>query len=534
MSAERPASRGAAASGRSRRPAPRTTVFDGVLLGFDTLWVLLVGALNSVPAAYPSFWWVQILCAAVLAWQVGRAAPLRAAWLGLVFGVGWLVAGTWWLYISMHHYGGLSAALSVMAVIALSVALSLYLAAAMALFARLRRNRTVLDALLFGACWLVAELARGVLFTGFPWAASGYGHVEGPLATLAPWIGVYGIGFVAASLGAALVLGMRDVGRRSAGALFGLGASATVLIALVLVKPVAFTQPTGTLAITLLQSNVPQEEKFQAEHLPEALLWAQSQLLAARGELVVGPETLIPLLPDQLPADYWNPLLARFQRGEQAALIGRPLGSFETGYTNSVVGLSRDAIRYTDGYYRYDKYHLVPFGEFIPTGFRWFTDLMHIPLGDFSRGVRVPPSFSFKGERIAPNICYEDLFGEELAARFAHLDSAPTILANISNIGWFGDTIAIDQHQIISRMRAIEFQRPMVRATNTGATVVIDHHGTVTHALPPYAQGVLDAQVQGRQGLTPYAVWAARFGLWPLLVLALAVMLLALPLRRRT
>jgi len=418
------------------------------------------------------------------------------------------------------------------AVVVLSLFLSLFLAAAMALFARLRRHRPLLDSLLFAACWMVAELARGMVLTGFPWAASGYAHVDGPLANLAPWMGVYGIGFVCAALGAGLVLGMRDIGQRSAGAVLGLGASATVLIALAIIKPVPFTQATGTLTLTLLQSNVPQDQKFSEAYLPQTLAWAQAQLLAAKGDLVLGPETIVPLLPEQLSPDYWKPLALHFQ-GNQAALIGRPLGSFEAGYTNSVVGVSRDTVKWPGGYYRYDKHHLVPFGEFIPTGFRWFTDMMNIPLGDFSRGVRVPPSFAVKGERVAPNICYEDLFGEELAARFIDMNEAPTILANLSNIGWFGDTIAVNQHLIISRMRALELQRPMVRATNTGATVVINHQGVVTHSLKPFTQGVLDAEVQGRQGLTPYTWWASRFGLWPLWALAAVLMLLTLPLRRR-
>lgn len=496
------------------------------------LLALVLGALHSLPMSYPATWWLQIACVAGLAWQVSRVTPWRAALVGLSFGTAWLGASVWWLYISMHLYGGLSSTLAVLAVLALSLFLSLYLGAMMALFARLRRHRPLIDSLLFGACWLVAELARGVILTGFPWAASGYAHVDGPLANLAPWIGVYGIGFVCAVLGAGLVLGMRDAGQRSAGAVLGLGVSATVLIGLTVIKPVPFTRATSTLTLTLLQSNVPQDQKFSETYLPQTLLWAQKELLAAKGDLVLGPETIVPLLPEQMPADYWRPLALHFQR-DQAALIGRPLGSFEAGYTNSVVGVSRDTVKWPEGYYRYDKYHLVPFGEFIPTGFRWFTDLMHIPLGDFSRGMRVPPSFGVKGERVAPNICYEDLFGEELAARFVDMDEAPTIFANLSNIGWFGDTIAVNQHLIISRMRSLEFQRPMLRATNTGATAVIDHHGVVTHSLKPFTQGVLDAKVEGRQGLTPYAWWASRFSLWPLLVVALALMLLTLPLRRR-
>jgi apolipoprotein N-acyltransferase len=521
-----------ASSRRRFGPVP-TGSPDGMLWVLDVLLALILGAVHSLPMAFPQAWWLQIVCVAGLALRVSRVSPGRAALLGLSFGTAWLCAGVWWLYISMHQYGGLPAVLAILAVLALSLALSAWLALAMALFAWLRRHITALDALLFAACWLLAELARGVVFTGFPWAAAGYAHVDSPLAVLAPWIGVYGIGFVSALLAAGLVLGMRGPLGVAAGGAIGLATCAAVLTMLALIKPAPFTQATGTLQLTLLQSNVPQDQKFAEAALPQTLGWAQAQLMAAKGDLVVGPETIIPLLPEQLPDEYWQPLLKRFQRGNQAALIGRPLGNMQAGYTNSVAGVSKETVQLPDGYYRYDKHHLVPFGEFIPTGFRWFTELMNIPLGDFNRGVPVPSSFAFRGERIAPNICYEDLFGEELAARFEDPNVAPTMFVNVSNIGWFGDTIAIGQHLIISRMRSLEFQRPMVRATNTGATVVIDHTGRVTHSLPPLTQGVLEAPVQGRQGLTPFARWASRYGLWPLLALAVVVLLVPLPLRRR-
>ena len=198
-----------------------------------------------------------------------------------------------------------------------------------------------------------------------------------------------------------------------------------------------------------------------------------------------------------------------------AAIIGIPLGSYEDGYTNSVIGLKggQQAI------YQYDKHHLVPFGEFIPPLFKWFTALMNIPLGDFNRGAVGQPSFEVAGQRLAPNVCYEDLFGEELGARFVNPVAAPTIFVNVSNIGWFGNTVAIDQHLQISRMRALEFERPFVRATNTGATVIIDHRGVVTQSLPRHTKGVLTGEVEGRNGVTPFAWWISRMGLWPFWVL---------------
>ena len=478
---------------------------------------------------WTALWGLQLLVVGLLAWRSAAVSPRRAALLGLVFGTAWQAAGTWWLFISMHRYGGLPAWMAVAAVLALSAFLASYVAAALAAFARWRSGQALADALLWAALWLLAELARALLFTGFPWVASGHAHVDGPLAALAPWLGVYGIGAVAAFLSAWLALAAT---RSLRGAALPLICAAAVLLGLRLAGTAQFSAPTGTLSVTLLQGNVAQDEKFSIAHMPQALAWTSAQLLAAPSDLVVGPETVVPLLPEQLDPAYWQPLLAHFRAPGRAALIGIPLGNENVGYTNSVIGVSAATAGAHDGFYRYDKHHLVPFGEFIPWGFRWFTEMMNIPLGDFNRGPVEAPSFSVKGERIAPNICYEDLFGEELAGRFADAALAPTIFANISNIGWFGDTIAIAQHRNISRLRSLEFQRPMLRATNTGATVVIDHLGHVTAALAPHTRGVLDAQVQGRSGLTPYARWASLAGLWPLLLLALATVV-ALARRRR-
>jgi apolipoprotein N-acyltransferase len=510
-----------------------------VPLGADLALALAGGALHTLPFVFTEAWALQLALVALLAWRCGAVRPRRAAAIGLAFGTAWLGAGTWWMYISLHRYGGLPAPLAGLAVLGLCAVLSLYLAGAMALYAHGAPRRPLADALRFAACWLLAELARGVLFTGFPWIASGYAHIDGPLAALAPWVGVYGMGFAAAFIGALLVP-RRPVwhsGRRSLAPPL---AALALLVLLGIAGPGRFTRPTGTLAVTLLQTDVAQDEKFSLERMPQTLAWLSERLLAAKGALVVAPETAIPLLPEQLEPAYWEPLVQRFTSGMQAALIGLPLGSFERGYTNSVVGLSREAAAgkashgaseegLPPGSYRYDKHHLVPFGEFVPNGFHWFTEMMNIPLGDFSRGPLAAPSFAVQGQRIAPNICYEDLFGEELAARFADAAAAPTIFANISNIGWFGDTVAIPQHLNISRLRTLEFQRPMLRATNTGATAVIDHEGRVTAELRPFTQGVLETAVQGRDGLTPYARWCAALGLAPLL--ALGVLIVALTRR---
>ena len=465
-------------------------------------------------------WWLQLLSLGVLAWLVQREQPRRSAFLlGWAFATAWLTGTFWWLFISMHTYGGLPAPLTVIAVVGLAAFLSLYYAAAAGLAAASSRRW---GAIVFASLWSLAELLRVTVFTGFPWGAGGYAHLTGPLAGYAPWIGVHGMTFVAALVAAAAAGVLRHRGAAVAAAL-------AVLLGLALPLAGQFTASAGRVTVTLLQGNIPQDEKFQpGTGIPLALSWYAHQLQDATTALVVAPETAIPLLPRQLPDAYMAAIAQRYSNGTQAALIGAPLGSTTDGYTNSVIGVERGGASY-----RYDKHHLVPFGEFIPPLFRWFTEMMNIPLGDFNRGAVGQPSFHWGGQRFALNICYEDLFGEELGQRFGNPATAPTVFVNVSNIGWFGNTIAIDQHLQISRLRTLEFERPMLRATNTGATVIIDHSGKVTHSLPRYTRGVLTGEVEGRNGITPYAWWVARTGLWPLWLLFGGVAAVSLWQRRR-
>ncbi|WP_234414089.1 apolipoprotein N-acyltransferase [Ideonella sp. A 288] len=489
----------------------------------ELLLLALLGAAQSLAYARPAAWPLVALGMAVLAWRVARATPWQAAALGAAYGTAWVGGAVWWLFISMHRYGGLPAWMAAAAVALLALALSSVLALAMAAVARGRDGRPWHDTLLFATAWLAAELARGLLLTGFPWAASGYAQVDGPLAWLAPWIGVYGLGAVGAAFAAGAVQALQ---RRTRGAVAAMVLATAAVGAGALLGPAEFTQPSGTLKVSLLQPNVAQDEKFVPQHLPATLAWVATSLRQAGGDLVVAPETAVPLLPDQLQdlaPGYWAALQSHFAApGRPAALIGVPLGDPADGYTNSVVGMAAGAAGY-----RYDKGHLVPFGEFIPPMFRWFTDMMDIPLGDFRRGDPDAPAFALGAERLLPNICYEDLFGEELATRFREAAHAPTMLVNISNIGWFGDSGAAEQHLHISRMRTLELQRPMLRATNTGTTALIDHRGQVQARLPVFTRAVLTGTVQGRTGRTPYAAWAGAIGLWPLLAAAWLLLLWA-------
>ena len=498
-------------------------------------WLLLAGGVHALSLAWPgqgqawgSLQWLSMLALALSLWPLvqpglpGRQAGREAAWRAGCFALGALAGAFWWLHVSMHQVGGMPAWLSVTAVLALAGALALYTALAAALWvwgvrAAQWQQRPRWASLWFAAVWLGAELLRGTWWTGFPWGASGYAHVDSALAPLAPWVGVYGMG--ALSAGAAMRLAIPRARARVA-----LGGLLALALVQALPDNARLTRAVGdAVQVELLQANIAQTEKFDpGQGVREALGWYGERLLGSTAALVVAPETALPLLPEQLPPRYWAQLQARFAstggEGSQLALVGVPWREPAQGYRNAVLALGPEPV----GGWRYDKHHLVPFGEFIPPGFAWLVRTMQIPLGEFEPGPLGPAPLLWAGQRLALNICYEDLFGEELARPFARADLAPTVLINVSNIAWFGDTVAVDQHLNISRMRALELGRPMLRATNTGATAIIDHRGQVQAQLPRFTRGGLQGQVQGREGLTPYAQWASRWGLWPLWACVLA------------
>jgi apolipoprotein N-acyltransferase len=463
---------------------------------------------------------LQIVAMALLSKQLDSSPRKRDAFARvLLFATIWLYCTFWWLYIALHTYGGLPGPLALASVIALAAALAIYYATSCAIYIQLKPTGPVASAMLFASLWTAAELARGSWLTGFGWGAIGYAHVDGGLSLLAPLIGTYGITWVAAFLP---MLAVRLWATKQwPGAL----SLASAVGALALLQSPSFTQSNGNLSVTLLQGNIAQDQKFETgSGIPAALDWYQTKMISAVTDLVVAPETAIPLLPQDLPPGYLEKLDQHLRTGKTALLTGIPLGNYGSGYTNSVIG-QRPGGEDLAHAWRYDKHHLVPFGEFIPAFFKWFTQLMHIPLGDFNRGPTGQPSMDWRGQRLAPNICYEDLFGEELGTRFIDENLAPTVFVNVSNLGWFDDSVAIDQHLQISRMRALEFQRSFIRATNTGATAIIDYHGNVTTALPHLQQGVLIGEVEGRIGITPFAWWIARCGLWPYWILIAGVVM---------
>ncbi|MES2130230.1 MAG: apolipoprotein N-acyltransferase [Pseudomonadota bacterium] len=484
---------------RSRAAAP-----DPALRGpRTTAWPMFFAALFGAASVFsfaPFGWWpVQFVSLAFLFYQVGMDTRVkRSTLIGLAFGFGWSVANIHWLYVSMHVYGGMHGALAVAALCVLGLYMGAWSALAMGMATWLRKRWALpvksFLLLVLPIAWATGEWLRGTVLTGFPWSASGYAHNAAPLGGYAALIGVYGIGLLAALCGACLAM----ITQRARW--FGLGLLAAILAAGYGLRQVAWTHPQGQpMSVRLLQGNVPQNEKFDERHVMGALALYQKMITEQRADLVAAPETAIVLFPKFLPPDYLPQLAAWAKASDSALLFGIPLEDKPGDFAVSVAGISPQGASY-----RYDKHHLVPFGEYVLTGFRWFVDMMHIPLGEATRGAAVQAPFAVKDQLVLPNICYEDAFGEEIALQLRATDKPATMLLNGSNLAWFGETVAIPQHLQISQMRSLETGRPMLRTTNTGATAVIDGRGALQAQLPLYQRGTLAATVQGMGGMTPY------------------------------
>ncbi len=435
------------------------------------------------------------------------ATPRDAFWIGFAFGAGLFGAGVSWVYVSLHEFGLMPAPLAAFATLGFCAVLSCYPAMAGWCLARLRSGPIVAALIAFPALWTVSEWLRGWLFTGFPWLAIGYSQIDSPLAGFAPVVGTYGVSFATAfcaGLIGIVITGSPKV--RIAGVLaivfaFGLGQ---------LLKQTSWTSPRGApFRVALLQGNIPQDLKFQAGRYAGTLATYRRLIDASRAQLIVLPETAIPRFLDAVDPGYLREIAAIAIERRADLIMGVPVRDSDGRYFNAVISVGISPTQ------RYDKSHLVPFGEFVPSGFGWIVKTLTIPMSDFSRGPENPRPLALSGQLVAPNVCYEDAFGEEIIRQLPQA----TLLANMSNVAWFGDSLAPSQHLQISRMRALETGRYMLRATNTGVTAIIDPRGQVVARLPQFAEGVLTGEAQGYTGASPYV----KFGNYSIVLICLAL-----------
>jgi apolipoprotein N-acyltransferase len=495
----------------------------------------VLGALTVVGYAPFGVFPLPVLTLAALIYLWSRAPSPRAAALqGFAYGLGLFLFGVSWIYVSLHDFGAMPAPLAALATFLFCAFLALFPAAVAYGCVRPRLSPAVMCALLAPAAWTVAEWTRGWIFTGFPWLAIGYSQVPAsPLAGYAPVVGIYGVTLAtAASAGLLAVLALlfstRDEGggrraeEKGSSSLIPHPSSLAPIAILVAIwlagfalKQIAWTEPTGApVTVSLLQGNVPQDLKWREDRVIPTLTAYRRLTESSAAKLIILPETALPLFLQQVPEDYLNALAVHARAQEGDILLGIPERIAGGGYHNSVVTLGSSPRQV------YRKSHLVPFGEFIPLRplLAGIVGALAIPLQDFSRGGPEQRPLAVAGQKVAVNICYEDAFGEEIIRQLPEA----TLLVNVSNVAWFGRSLAPRQHLQISRARAMETGRTMLRATNTGVTGVIDPRGDLIAVAPEFTTAVVIHQVQGHRGATPYVRWG-NYGALLLCVVLIAI-----------
>ncbi|MDM8557382.1 apolipoprotein N-acyltransferase [Candidatus Parabeggiatoa sp. HSG14] len=474
---------------------------------------LIAGGLLPLAFAPLSLFPLAVLLPALLflLWQ--NISPKRAFWRGLLFGIGLFGIGVSWVYVSFHQFGGIPMIGAIFMTAGFVLALALYPALLGWLLTRFFPNNTLSKiVLVLPAAWTLTEWLRGWLFTGFPWLNLGYSQIDSPLNGFAPLLGVYGVSWMTVFTASLLVY------------LFNF--KKLIILPMVIIiwgsgwflSGVSWTQPVNKpLDIALIQGNVPQEYKWLSSfQIPSMQRYLQLSQAHRDADIIIWPETAVPLFYSDVltyAPGFLEQLTAEHTTYNTDFLIGIPI-LLEDGktYFNSVTSIGTQS----GAYY---KHHLVPFGEYIPfqSFFGNLLKLLDVPMSAFSPGAVQQPNLHSMGEPIGVSICYEDVFGELVR------NSLPTatLLVNVSNDAWFGDSIAPHQHLEIARMRALESGRYLLRATNTGISAVIDVKGKITAQAPQFKITTLRAKAQPYQGVTPYI----HFGNSLVMILLLLCML---------
>ena len=451
---------------------------------------------------------LSLLC---VLWQDAASARSAAA-TGFAFGLGLFGAGASWVYVALHTFGGMPLPVAAVATAGFCAFLALYPAAAGWVAANWTRPGSWRRAAAAAAAWTLAEWARSVVFTGFPWLSLGYAALpetgRAPLAGYAPVGGVFLVTLAIAVVAAALAL-MTDAiaaaARARAVALAGL--IAAVLAGGTVLARVEWTAPAGMpVAVSLVQGNVTQELKFNPDFRRATFDLYLRLVDASRGRLVVLPESAFPVFADEVPDSVLRRMREVVAARDGDVLVGMftvepPLvAGGGPRYYNSVVSVGAAQSQL------YRKRHLVPFGETIPLEpvVGWFIRrVLSIPLANQASGDPDPPVLDVAGQRVAVNICYEDAFGADIRGQAGDA----TLLVNVTNDAWYGRSLAALQHNQIAAMRALETGRPLLRATNTGVTSATGHDGREIARLPWFRRGILEVEITGRTGTTPYVRW---------------------------
>ncbi|MFB2725975.1 apolipoprotein N-acyltransferase [Shewanella mangrovisoli] len=492
----------------------------------------ILGASTALSFAPYSLWIIYPVAMALALWLSGSLGPKVSFFHWLSFGFGCFAVGISWVHVSMDTFGGLPLAASVGLMALLALYLALYPALTGLGLAWLTRTNTPSlwrNLLLFPALWVLTEWARGWVMTGFPWIWAGYSQTQGPLKELASIIGALGLSFLIAMLAGALAL---CFSKRYKSLLILLP---IIAVAAWVAPKLTQIKPTGeSVKVALVQGNIPQSMKWEPEALwPTLLKYMDLSREHFDADIIVWPEAAIPA-PDYQVQDFLDNA-NKVANLNHTSIITGIISRQQDEFYNSLIVLGnhnqkqQDTPDYeSDGSNQFKKHHLLPIGEFVPFQalLRPIAPFFNLPMSSFARGDYQQPNLSAVGHKIAPAICYEIAFPEQLRDS---VNLGTDLLLTVSNDAWFGTSNGPLQHMEIAQMRAIELGRPLVRATNNGVTAVVDEQGNITAALPQFETGVLSATIPLVTGQT----WFAKIGQTPLLLLCGALLLFGFIRRKK-
>jgi apolipoprotein N-acyltransferase len=476
---------------------------------------LLLGALVMLSFAPIGFYPLAPLLIVPLLFAFIRSTPRRAAEMGFSFGAGLFLTGTYWLYVSVHVFGQAPLILAIVLMLGLVAIMALYYGAAGWLISRFSNEKLWRFVVVAPATWVILEWLRGWVLTGFPWMTLGYSQIDSPLAGFAPLSGIYGVSLLLMLSASALLAALLVQG---SGRLLFLLVAATPWIAGLVIDETAWTEASGPpVRTTIVQGGVSQDRKWLPEQFNSTLdLYRDSIQDSSESELIVWPEVAIPSVIDQVEG-YISQLEQDIAANGQTLLFGILERDFAANKVfNSVVSIG------AEGRQVYRKRHLVPFGEYfpVPDFVREWMRLLNLPYSDIASGDDVQPLLRMPdGNAMSVAICYEDAY----AAEQLHALPDASILVNVSNDAWFGDSIAPHQHLQIARMRALEVGRTVIRATNNGVSAFIGPDGALLARGKQFEYVAITHDVQPMKGLTPFA----RSGNWPVISLACLIVLWA-------
>ena len=411
------------------------------------------------------------------------------------FGSGFFVIGIYWIYICLQQFGGMPPFIALVSTLSLCLFLALFFLP-FSLFNKYKNNIFFIPAF-----FTLIELLRSLIFTGFPWLSLGYSQVpHSPLVGYLPILGIHGISFLVL-LSAVLIFQLFRKNKKKLYLIFFLF---FIWIFGEFLKGIEWSKPIGkTVSTSLIQGNISQDKKWNKNMVLESLNRYQELILESDASLIILPETAIPIEVHKIPKSFIKKIKGHIALNNGHIIFGA-IEADMGKYYNSALLIGKDSEEI------YRKNHLVPFGEFIPfekyLGYV-YQNWLNIPFNNLSRGKQKSVAlFKIKDLSYAINICYEDVFGNEIAWHDKYI-SEPNVLVNISNDAWYGKSIAAEQHLQISQARAIENKRMMIRSTNTGVTAFIDRDGKVLKKLPQFSSGALKHYVQGYSGATPYMLF---------------------------